>query len=104
MFSLGMQREIAPSVVGILQYVGTTGWHQNDDRSINTLPLSSTRAQREAVAKGTADANQYRQYLGYASITQEEQTTNSNYHSLQAGLRVENKHGLTMQFSYTWSH
>ncbi len=102
MFSLGMQREVAPSVVGILQYVGTTGWHQNDDRSINTLPLNST--QREAVAKGTADANQYRQYLGYASITQEEQTTNSNYHSLQAGLRVENKHGFTVQLSYTWSH
>ncbi|MEO6982975.1 MAG: carboxypeptidase-like regulatory domain-containing protein [Edaphobacter sp.] len=102
MFSLGMQREVAPSVVGVLQYVGTTGWHQNDDRSINTLPLNSP--QRQNVANGTADANQYRQYLGYASITQEEQTTNSNYHSLQAGLRVENKHGFTVQFSYTWSH
>ena len=103
MFSLGMQREIAPSVVGILQYVGTTGWHQNDDRSINTLPLSNLAA-RQQVAAGKADANKYRQYLGYGSITQEEQTTNSSYHSLQAGLRVENKHGLTVQFSYTWSH
>lgn len=103
MFSLGMQREVVPSVVGILQYVGTTGWHQNDDRSINTLPLSNLAA-RQQVAAGKADANKYRQYLGYGSITQEEQTTNSSYHSLQAGLRVENKHGLTVQFSYTWSH
>jgi hypothetical protein len=103
MFSLGMQREIVPSVVGILQYVGTTGWHQNDDRSINTLPLSNLAA-RQQVAAGKVDANKYRQYLGYGSITQEEQTTNSSYHSLQAGLRVENKHGLTVQFSYTWSH
>ncbi len=102
MFSIGAQRELAPSVVGVLQYVGTTGWHQNNDRSINTLPLSSN--QRQNVAAGTADANQYRQYLGYASITQEEQTTNSSYHSLQTSLRVENQHGFTVQFSYTWSH
>jgi hypothetical protein len=103
MFSLGAQRELAPSVVGVLQYVGTTGWHQNDDRSINTLPLSNLAA-RQNVAAGTADANQFRQYLGYASITQEEQTTNSSYHSLQSSLRVENQHGFTVQFSYTWSH
>ncbi|MEO8737666.1 MAG: carboxypeptidase-like regulatory domain-containing protein [Edaphobacter sp.] len=102
MFSLGVQREIAPSVVGVLQYVGTTGWHQNDDRSINTLPLNSP--QRQNVAAGKVDANLYRLYPGFAGITQEEQTTNSSYHSLQAGLRVENQHGFTVQFSYTWSH
>lgn len=59
--------------------------------------------QRENVANG-ANPNPYRQYLGYASITQEEQTTNSSYHSLQSSLRVENQHGFTVQFSYTWSH
>ena len=104
MFSFGAQQEVAPSVVAVLQYVGTTGWHQNDDRSINTLPLSSSLSTRQAVAGGTVDANQFRQFLGYAGITQEEQTTNSSYNSLQAGLRVENRHGLTVQFSYTWSH
>jgi hypothetical protein len=104
MFSFGAQQEVAPSVIAVLQYVGTTGWHQNDDRAINTLPLSSSNATRKAVAAGAVDANQYRQYLGYAGITQEEQTTNSSYNSLQAGLRMENKHGLTVQFSYTWSH
>jgi len=52
----------------------------------------------------TKDPNQVRQYRGYSSITQEEQTTNASYHSLQAGLRMENKHGLTLQASYTWSH
>lgn len=95
---------MAPSVVSVLQYVGTTGWHQNDDRSINTLPINSSLATRQAVALGTVDAKQYRQFLGYTGITQEEQTTNSSYHSLQAALRIENKHGFTVQFSYTWSH
>ena len=38
------------------------------------------------------------------SITQEENETNFNYNSLQAGMRFENKHGLTTQLAYTWSH
>ncbi|WP_263369081.1 TonB-dependent receptor [Edaphobacter dinghuensis] len=104
MYSLGVQREVAPSIVGVLQYVGTSGWHQNDDRAINTLPLNTSLSIRQAVAGGTVSPNQYRQYLGYAGITQEEQTTNANYNSLQAGLRVENRRGFTVQVSYTWSH
>lgn len=104
MYSFGVQQEIAPGIVGVVQYVGTVGWHQNDDRAINTLPLSSTPALRQRVASGSVDANQYRQYLGYAGITQEEQTTNSSYNSLQAGMRIENKHGVTVQVSYTYSH
>ena len=35
---------------------------------------------------------------------QEENETNFNYNSLQAGIRFENKHGLTTQLAYTWSH
>ncbi len=42
--------------------------------------------------------------LDTAGITQEENETNFNYNSLQAGLRMENKPGLTTQLSYTWSH
>ncbi len=41
---------------------------------------------------------------GFSGIKQEENETNFNYNSLQAGIRFENKHGLTTQFSYTWSH
>ena len=104
MYSLGVQQELAPSIISVLQYVGTAAWHQNDDRAINTLPLSASPALRQSVATGGANANLYRQYKGYASITQEEQTTNASYNSLQAGLRVENRHGLTVQVSYTWSH
>ena len=39
MFSLGVQRQLAPSVIAVVQYAGSTGWHQSDDRQINTLPL-----------------------------------------------------------------
>jgi hypothetical protein len=41
-FSLGVQREIAPSVVAVLQYVGSSGWDQNDDRKINVLAVELT--------------------------------------------------------------
>ncbi|WP_158750962.1 carboxypeptidase-like regulatory domain-containing protein [Acidobacterium sp. S8] len=108
-FSLGVQDELAPSIVMAVQYVGMTGWNQNDIRAINTLPLTDTNNlanpydQREAVANG-ANANLYRQYPGWANIGKTENATNSNYHSLQAALRMENKHGLSLQLAYTWSH
>ncbi|MFZ0662884.1 MAG: TonB-dependent receptor [Acidobacteriaceae bacterium] len=109
-YSLGLQRQLAPSVVAQLQYVGTDGWDQNDDRGINTLPLTDPANtanpydDREGVANGTLNANLYRIFPGFSSIYQEENETNFNYNSLQAGLRMENRHGLTMTLAYTWSH
>jgi hypothetical protein len=117
-FSLGVQRQIAPSVIGVIQYVGSVGWTQNNDRAINTLPLSDPvvgLAKRQAVATNTTiniagqppiipTANLYRQFPGFSSITQEENKTNFNYNSLQVGVRMENKHGLTFQLAYTYSH
>ena len=59
---------------------------------------------RQGVANGTLNANLYRIYPGFSTVTQEENQTNFSYHSLQAGLRVENRHGLTLQLAYTYSH
>ena len=102
-YSFGFQRELAPSVVAVVQYVGTDGWDQNDDRQVNTLPLADL-THRQSVANGSANANLYRNFPGYAQINQEENETNFNYNSLQAGIRLENRHGLTTQVAYTWSH
>ena len=102
MFSGGIQHQVAPSMVAVLQYAGSSGWHQSNDRNINTLPLNSPA--RQGVANGTLNANNYRQYPGYSSINQEETTTNFSYNSLQAGLRIEARHGLTVQLAYTYSH
>jgi hypothetical protein len=108
-FSLGVQHELAPSTVAVVQYVGMTSWHQNIERAINTLPLTDPNDtanpydQREAVNKGT-NANLYRIYPGFSGITQIENSTNSSYHSLQAALRMQARHGLSLQFSYTYAH
>jgi hypothetical protein len=126
-FSLGVQRQIAPSVIGVVQYVGSVGWTQNNARAINTLPLTQIDPadptknpyyDRQGVAGQLLDpsdplkkktlpalnANLYRQFPGYSSITQEENKTNFNYNSLQVGVRMESKHGLTFQLAYTYSH
>jgi len=78
-----VQREIAPSVVAQVQYVGMSAWHQNVIRSINTLPLNDI-ADRERVAVNGANSNLYRIYPGFGGINQVENTTNSNFNSLQA--------------------
>jgi hypothetical protein len=39
-FSLGVQREIAPSVIWVVQYVGNLAWHQNIERNINNMPIA----------------------------------------------------------------
>lgn len=101
-YSLGVQRQLAPSVIAVIQYVGSDGWDQNNDRQINALPLSDL-TDRQKVAGG-ANANPYRNFPGFNNINQEENETNFNYSSLQAGVRMDNKHGLTTQLSYTWSH
>ena len=112
-YSMGVQREMAPSIVAVVQYVGSSGYSQNNDRAINTLPLvnfdpadptNNPYFDRQQVATGKKNANYYRIFPGFAGITQEENRTNFNYNSLQAGFRIENRHGLTTQVAYTWAH
>jgi hypothetical protein len=131
-WSLGIQHQLMPSVIAAVQYVGSSGWDQSNGRQINTLPLtndsnnywSTTNAtlhstsftpstdprwnpiysDRYAVQSSQIVANKLRQYPGFGGINQEENNTNTHYHSLQAGVRFENKWGLTSQVAYTYSH
>ncbi len=40
-YSLGVQREIVPSLILMTQYVGNVAWHQNVNFPINPFPLST---------------------------------------------------------------
>lgn len=127
MFSLGVQRELSQSVVAVVQYVGSRGWDQSIDIPINTLPLTDPNnpfnplpGQPYGVRQGVAgkipdpanpgkflpatSPNYFRQFPGFSSITQESNLGNFNYNSLQMGIRMENRHGLTVQLAYTYSH
>ena len=37
-FSLGVQREVMPSMIWVVQYVGNLAWHQNIERHFNNYP------------------------------------------------------------------
>jgi len=99
-FSIGVQRELAPSVIWVVQYVGNIAWHQNINHPINTWPLTTPLT----VRSGGGGSNLYRTYLGYSGITQQENTTNGGYNGFQSGLRLQNKWGLSGEVDYTWSH
>ncbi len=135
-YSLGIQHEIQPSLILVVQYVGNLAWHQQIERNINNYslntPLTAAGAALGSIhTPGKADnalynranagdpsnnsgtnpgatsipiPDQLRTFPGYSGITQQETTTNGGYNGFQTGLRAQNKHGLTGEVDYTWSH
>ena len=122
-FSLGVQRQIAPSVVAVVQYVGNLAWHQNIQRRINNYPLNTPMAIRAwagdgsnvsgtntfpsttpGVAQQRSNGDFYRSFQGWQQITQQENTTNGNYNGFQLGVRAQSWHNLSGEADYTWSH
>ncbi len=127
-FSLGVQHEVAPSVIWVVQYVGNLAWHQPVRRQINnyrldvdnsvradagdpnnvapqdpcdpTKPKSPTNCPNSSLPNGEI----YRNYQGFKQIAQQENTSNSNYSGFQTGLRAQNKWGLSGELDYTYSH
>jgi hypothetical protein len=116
-FSLGVQHELKPSVIWVVQYVGNVAWHQNIVRPLNNFPISTSNALRQAsigvngyslASSGTnptlGGTYALRTYQGFNTISQEENTTNGTYDGFQTGLRVQNKWGLSGELDYTYSH
>lgn len=99
-YNAGIQQRLAHGVVANIGYVGTKGTFLSDTRNINQ-PYPSQAAQ---VVAGTLNVNQARPYPGYGNINMYFNGTNSNYNSLQASVRTEQYHGLTLSAAYTYSH
>jgi hypothetical protein len=106
-FSLGVQHELLPALIMITQYVGNFDWHQNDWIPINNFPLSTPMATRQAFANGSLPAVPNlvdRVYPGFGTINLQTTTQTGNYNSFQAGLRQQNRHGLSFELDYTYAH
>ncbi len=115
-FSLGVQHEIKPSVVAVVQYVGNLAWHQNIRRQINNYPLdtpmsiransgdSSNNSGTNPNHQSLSNGDFYRTYQGFNTINQQENTTNGNYNGFQVGIRAQNRWGLSGEVDYTYSH
>lgn len=51
-FSLGIQHELAPSLILVTQYVGNLEWHRQVNEHINNYPLSTPMAIRQLASTG----------------------------------------------------
>ncbi len=98
-WNAGIQHRYAGGIVVQASYIGTAASYLQTVRNINQ-PMAESAA---LVRSGQAIVNQVRPYLGWDQIRVYENSTNSSYHSLQASVRTEDWHGLTLQTSYTLS-
>ena len=84
-------------------YVDRARGNQNDQRAVNTLPLSDLTIGRQLREEPNRDL--YRIILVVGDyLTMRTPGAFELPDSLQTALRMENKHGLTAQFAYTWAH
>ena len=87
-YNLNLQQELGNHVAVQVAYVGSQGRKLFRFRDINQTDI----------ATGAFP------FPNFNYINNFESTASSNYHSLQAILRVRNLHGLTSQVNFTWSH
>jgi hypothetical protein len=95
-FNLSVQRQLLPTTVLEVAYVGNEARHLLGDVDLNQPTLG------ERAASPNVDVNGIRPYLGYASIKARLPIFTNNYNSLQVTLSHK-AHGLTLGAAYTWS-
>jgi outer membrane receptor protein involved in Fe transport len=107
-YNLNLQQQFSRHIVLQVGYVGSQGHRLLDFRDIN----QPSQAQITTADLGCNCINDAlnvavpRRLTGsnFSYIYWEESAANSNYNSLQTSLRIDNWHGLTSGFNYTWSH
>ncbi len=106
-YNLNVQYEFAPKWVLEVGYVGSSGINLMDIyRNYNTAQLATAANPVNGQTANTlANVTLRVPYLGYqpGGLQGTDFVGISNYNSLQATLRKQFSHGLTMQASYTWS-
>jgi hypothetical protein len=125
-YSVSLQRELPFNMVLDVAYVGNIQRHQVMQFNINqVLPgvawnpkyvdprlvsggnnfLGPISASNPGALPGTqnVDANLMRPYQGFGALNLITNVANAHYDALQWGLNKRLSHGLTFQFSHTWS-
>ncbi len=106
-YNLGFQYEFIPQWVLEVGFVGSSGINQADyNHNYNLAQLASPSNPINGVTTNTAANAVYRvPYLGYQPIGIQGTEYDAGYHynSLQATVRKQFSHGLTMQGAFTWS-
>jgi len=104
-FSLGIQRSLGFNTVMDLAYVGALGRHLLLLRNINTLPYGYRflPASQDTTTGRPLPDNFLVPYRGYSSVTIDEFSSGSNYHSMQLQVNRRFSRGLQFGASWTWS-
>jgi len=112
-YSLGIQYEFAPAWVLDLGYVGSNGinlldYNHNHNQALLATPtneFASLCTGTPPICNTAANAEFRTPYPGYSTqgLAASDDNGYSNYNSLQATVRHQFSHGLTMQAAYTWS-
>ena len=95
-YNLGIQRQLLPTTVLEVTYVGAQARHLLGQYDLN----QPTVGQVEAAP--TTQTNALRPYLGYSTIKDRAPIFTNNYNSLQASLS-HRSHGLEVGMAYTFS-
>jgi hypothetical protein len=98
-YNLGVQHELAQSVLVDVAYVGNLGRHLARSININQLQEGA----RLNPPSSNINVNALRPYLGYGSISVRDQGDNSNYNSLQVAVSRRIRQGLSFGANYTFS-
>jgi hypothetical protein len=99
-WNLNVQQELASNIVFQIGYVGNKSTHQLQLLDIN----QPTPGINDAVNTSQSRRPFNTLYPNLRAINTIESVGWANYNSLQATLKATNFHGLTTQFSFTWSH
>jgi hypothetical protein len=112
-YNLGAQYKVAFGAVLDISYVGTSGQHLLQQRSINApaygaayLPQNQDPTSTGSAAIPGARAlpvDFLRPFQGFGQIRYIEPAASSNYHSLQTSLNRRFSRGLLLGVNYTWS-
>ncbi|HEX6495518.1 MAG TPA: TonB-dependent receptor, partial [Acidobacteriaceae bacterium] len=97
-YNLQLEQSLGSKALFQIGYVGSQG-----RRLLSLLNINQPYLPAEAAALGYARPYSLA-YPQYGDINQIESIGTSNYNSLQTVFSVRNMHGVTTQFSYTWSH
>jgi hypothetical protein len=109
-WNVNIQQELADKVVFELGYVGNHSIHQLQLLDINQPPVGAgfgpgCNNTNGADAVCEQNARPYNtKFPTLSQVNTISSTGFATYHALQATLRTDNFHGLTTQFSFTWSH
>jgi Carboxypeptidase regulatory-like domain/TonB dependent receptor len=115
-FNFNVQQSLGKVGIAQIGYVGTQSRHLMDLIDVNQAALGSAfqpastdpscLPEYSSAAPGNVQCSRpyYGQFPNFGVINQLRSGVNSNFNSLQAVWRTQAWHGLSANFSYTWSH